>query len=157
MAKTVLYSEPGAKWRATLFGPIFAGVGFVIDYALGAGLHWVVWVAVAAMISAVVALQVTAGRKHASVELTSTTLRQGTEEVPVAEIAEVFDNPGDDRAPHDLEQWETARVLGEFAGIPNRRNGIGLRLASGSLVRAWAQDDEKLRAALAEALSTISG
>lgn len=149
-----LYSEPGSRWTTLLYGPGFAGAGMLWDRSIGAGLHWVAWVFVAVLISAVVSIQVVAGRRHASVELTDTRLRQGTETVELAEILEIFPEPDPDRGPDGMEAWEVARALGELRGVPRRRTGIGLRLDSGGLVQAWAINDGALRKALEHAVGS---
>lgn len=146
------FAEPGARWRSLLSGPALASVGFGWDRALGAGLHWVSWTLVALLISLVVLVQVKAGRQHASVELSGTTLRQGTETVELEEIAELFPAPDPDRAPGEVCAWESARALGELRGVPRRRTGVGLRLTNGGLVQAWAVNHAGLRKALEEAL-----
>lgn len=151
-AVATLYSEPGARWRTLLYGPVFAVAGFAWDRSLGAGLHWVSWTIVALLISLVLLVQVKAGRQHASVELTDTMLRQGTETVDLHEITEVFPALDPDRSASAEQPWESARALGELRGVPRRRTGIGLRLSSGGLVQAWAVNDEALRTALVEAL-----
>jgi hypothetical protein len=150
----VLYAEPGSRWRALLFGPAFSGIGYAVDRSLGAGLSVFAWVFVALLISSVVALQVVAGRRHASVELTREALRQGTESVGLDEIAEVFPPVDPDRPRSEVEAWESARALGELRGVPRRRTGIGLRLSNGGLVQAWAINDKALRTALEQALGT---
>jgi hypothetical protein len=52
--------------------------------------------------------------------------------------------------------WRSARALGELAGVPRGRTGIGLKLAEGRTVQAWARKDEKLRVALTDLLEQRS-
>lgn len=152
-AGEVLFSESGARWRALWFGPVFGLAGFLIDLAIGGGVHVLAWLVAALIILAVTPLQIRAARMHASVELTRTTLRQGTETTPLDQIVRIFDAPPDDRANDDpREPWESARALGELPGVPRRRTGIGLQLSNGTRVQAWAKDDEQLRKSLTEAL-----
>jgi hypothetical protein len=95
-------------------------------------------------------VQVVAARRHASVELTPETLRNGTEELPLRQIVEVF-GPRDDTS-REFAPWETARTLGELTEVPRRRNPVGLQLRRGRLVRAWAKDEMTLRLELVAAL-----
>lgn len=133
---------------AILFGPAFCLVALIIELFTGPVVHWFGLAMFAVILTGLVYVQVIAARRHASVELTTTMLRQGTEEVPITEIAEVFPE-SDDRAYEDeMQPWETARALGELSGVPRRRHSIGLRLTTGGLVRAWAKDDDALREAL---------
>ncbi|WP_277831363.1 hypothetical protein [Speluncibacter jeojiensis] len=152
-AADVLFSEPGARRRGLWFGPLFGLAGFLIDLIIGGGVHVVVWLAAALIILVFTPLPIRAARMHASVELTRATLRQGTETTPLHQIVRIFDAPPDDRANDDpREPWESARALGELPGVPRRRTGIGLQLRNGTLVQAWAKDDELLRTSLTEAL-----
>jgi len=73
--------------------------------------------------------------------------------VPITEIAEVFPESDDSAYEDEMEPWETARALGELSGVPRRRHGIGLRLTTGGLVRAWAKDDRALREALSQVVT----
>lgn len=92
---------------------------------------------------AVTALQVLGARRHTSVELTATRLRQGAEVIELATVTEVLEPDPDGRA-----EWQMVRALGETPTVPRRRTGIGVRLDDGRTVQAWARDDEALRAAL---------
>ncbi|NLU84126.1 hypothetical protein [Rhodococcus sp. HNM0569] len=142
-----LFFEPGGRWRTVAYGPAFCLVVLIAELLTGPQIvHWFAFVVFAALLAGLVAVQVVAARTHASVELTDTVLRQGTEELPVDEIAAVL--PPADPDDWDSPDWESARALGELTGVPRRRNGIGLRLRGGGLVRAWARDDDSLRAAL---------
>ncbi|WP_225731601.1 MULTISPECIES: DUF3093 family protein [unclassified Nocardia] len=149
-ASVVLFSEPGARWRAVAYGPLLCLAVLLMEVATGTDIHWFALIFCAALIAGFVALQVVAGRRHVSVELTDTALRDGTETLPLDTIAEVLPER-DEHAKKDAE-WESARALGELTGVPRRRKGIGLRLADGGLVQAWARDHRGLRAALTEAL-----
>ncbi|AEF39101.1 hypothetical protein [Hoyosella subflava] len=140
------FFEPGAQWRALLFGPVFCTVGIVSEIFLGGPVHWVGWLVAAALLTAVVGWQVYAGRTHLRVELTPHYLRQGEETLALEEIAELLPPEGTDR--WGAGDWQMARALGELHGVPRRRTGVGLRLQSGSIVQAWARDHHTLRAAL---------
>ncbi|WP_327110420.1 hypothetical protein OHB12_21810 [Nocardia sp. NBC_01730] len=148
---TVLFAEPGARWRAVSYGPVLCLAILVLELVTGSSVHWFALVFCAALIAGFVVLQVIAGKRHVGVELTGTTLREGTESLPLGSIAEVFPER-DEESWRDVgeTEWESARALGELTGVPRRRTGIGLRLADGTMVQAWAKDHKALRAALTE-------
>ncbi len=148
----VLFVEPGGRWRTVAYGPVLCLVGVLFEVALRIRVHWLTWLLVAVLLAGLIAVQVLGARRHCAVELTTAALRQGTEELPVSDIAELFDEPGERAWDDDTFEWETARALGESVGVPRRRTGIGLELADGRLVQAWAQDDVALRAALEQVL-----
>ncbi|MFE3291073.1 hypothetical protein [Rhodococcus sp. NPDC059234] len=154
VAKPV-FEEPGARWRVVAVGPVLCLVVLVADLFIGAGVHLLGLTLFAAVLAGLVSLQVIAARRHASVEVTATTVRCGTETVDLADIAEVL--PEADPFADDLEPWESARALGDLSGVPRRRTGIGLRLHGGELVRAWARDGDALRAVLEGAVRDGDG
>ncbi|WP_433758682.1 hypothetical protein [Nocardia sp. CA-135398] len=147
---TVLFAEPGARWRSVAYGPLLCLIVLILELVTADEVHWFALGFCAALIAGFVVLQVIAGQRHVSVELTSATLREGTETLPLATIDAVL--PERDEDSWDDEDWESARSLGELSGVPRRRKGIGLRLVGGELVQAWAKDHRGLRAALIEAL-----
>ncbi|MDH6680376.1 hypothetical protein M2284_004605 [Rhodococcus sp. LBL1] len=151
----VLFDEPGARWRTVAYGPVFCVVALVIELLTGPVVHWFALTLFAVILAGIVYVQVAAARRHVSVSLTDTTLRQGAEELPVAEIEDVL--PAADPYADEPEPWESARSLGELSGVPRRRKAIGLRLRDGSLVQAWARDDDGLRDALTEAVAGVDG
>ena len=155
-APTVLFSEPGARWRAVAYGPILCLVILLMELSLGSHrqVHWFALAFCAVLLAGFVSLQVVAGRRHVSVELTGTALRQGTQTLPLREIATIL--PERDEAAWDDEPWQSARALGELAGVPRRRRGIGLTLCDGHTVQAWARDDQRLRSELTTALARLS-
>ncbi len=148
---SVLFSEPGARWRVIAYGPILCLVVLIFELVSGSPAHWLTLAVSALVLAGIVRVQVLAARRHVSVELTATTLRQGTEDVDLSEIVEVFPEPDEDR--RDDELWESARALGELTDVPRGRRPIGLRLDNGMLVRAWAKNDEELRVQLTSALA----
>lgn len=150
-----LFEEPGARWRTVAYGPVFCVVALVIELLTGPVVHWFALTLFAVILVGIVSTQVVAARRHVGVSLTPAVLRQGTEEVPVGEIAAVL--PAADGYADEPQQWESARSLGELSGVPRRRTGIGLRLRDGSLVQAWARDDDGLRAALGEVVDGDRG
>ncbi|WP_245567395.1 hypothetical protein [Nocardia vinacea] len=147
---TILFAEPGARWRSVVYGPLLCLIVLILELVSADQVHWFALIFCAALIAGFVVLQVIAGQRHVSVELTPDTLREGTETLPLAAIAAVL--PERDEDSWDDEDWESARSLGELSGVPRRRKGIGLRLVGGELVQAWAKDHRGLRAALTEAL-----
>ncbi|MFR9753777.1 hypothetical protein ACL02S_22450 [Nocardia sp. 004] len=149
--EAILFAEPGARWRAVSYGPILCAAILAFELGTEGTAHWFALTFCAALIAGFVALQVVAGKRHISVELTPTALRSGTESLSLNSIAEVF--PERDEHSRREEPWESARALGELTGVPRRRTGIGLRLADGATVQAWAKDHRALREALTEAIS----
>ncbi|WP_373862596.1 hypothetical protein [Nocardia lijiangensis] len=148
----VLFAEPGARWRAVAYGPLLCLLVLVLELVTSSPAHWFALIFCGALIAAFVALQVVAGRRHVSVELTESTLRQGAETLPLTGVAAVL--PERDENSWNDEDWESARALGELSGVPRRRKGIGLRLRDGGLVQAWARDHRGLRTALTEVLGS---
>lgn len=145
-----LFYECGASWYWVLFGPIAAGLLVLIQNSSGYGVQPLVPVALMALVSGMLAIQVKAARIHTSVELTTDTLRQGTETLRVADIVMIYPEakrPTGWGKPQP-EKWQQARALGELSGVPRRRTGIGLRLTGRRTVQAWARDHRGLRAAL---------
>ncbi|WP_330250645.1 hypothetical protein OG874_31135 [Nocardia sp. NBC_00565] len=147
---TILFAEPGARWRSVAYGPLLCLIVLILEMLTSADVHWFALVFCAALIAGFVVLQVIAGQRHVSVELTDTALRDGTETLALALIDAVL--PERDEESWDDEDWESARSLGELSGVPRRRKGIGLRLVDGELVQAWAKDHRGLRAALTTAV-----
>ncbi|MEU6564205.1 hypothetical protein [Nocardia nova] len=153
---SVLFSEPGARWRSVAYGPLLCLIVLILELILGRGpVHWFGLAFCAALLAGFVTLQVVAGKRHVSVELTDTALREGTETLPLESIARVF--PEHDEESWDEDPWESARALGELSGVPRRRTGIGLKLRDGGMVQAWARNHRGLRAALEAAIDGRSG
>lgn len=147
----VRFAEPGARWRAVAYGPLICLIVLILELVLGHGpVHWFGLVFCAVLLAGFVSLQVVAGKRHVSVELTDTSLREGTETLELARIAEVL--PEHDEESWDDDDWQSARALGELAGVPRRRKGIGLKLRDGGLVQAWARDHRGLREELTAAV-----
>jgi hypothetical protein len=144
-----LFREAGASWYWVLGGPLSAGAMLMIERSSGYGWQILVPLVFLVLVSGFVALQVKAARIHTSVELTSKTLRQGTETIEVAEIVQVYPE-----AEHplvsdkELKRWQSSRALGELIGVPRGRVGIGLRLTGGRTAQAWARRHRALRRAL---------
>lgn len=151
MPDNVLFHEPGARWRALTWGPVFCVAVLIVELMTGPVIHWFALSLFAVLLVGFTYVQVSAARRHVSVELTTTQLRQGTETVALTDIDVVLPPADYSDGDYEPKKWETARVLGELSGVPRRRHGVGLRLVGGALVQAWAKDDDGLRAALAEA------
>ncbi|MEV6070560.1 hypothetical protein AB0L82_28780 [Nocardia sp. NPDC052001] len=151
----VLFSEPGARYRTIAYGPVLCGIVLALEVIRGGQAHWFGLIFCGLLLAGFVWLQVIAGKRHISVELTPDTLREGAETLPLRNIAEVL--PEIDEESWDDEDWESARALGELTGVPRRRKGIGLKLRDGSLVQAWARDHHTLRAELTAAVAALDG
>ncbi|NEW39482.1 hypothetical protein GV794_25010 [Nocardia cyriacigeorgica] len=147
---TILFAEPGGRWRSVAYGPALCLLILVLELATGSSPHWFALLFCGALIAAFVALQVVAARRHISVELTPEALRNGTETLPLDAIDAVLGEA--DEQGWDEEPLESARALGELSGVPRRRTGIGLRRTDGDVVQAWARDHRGMRAALSAAL-----
>ncbi|BAX90896.1 DUF3093 domain-containing protein [Mycobacterium shigaense] len=144
-----LFYEPGASWWWVLSGPAAAASMILIEVWSGAPVSLVVPAIFLVMVSAFIALQVKAARIHVSVELTEDALRQGTETILVREIVKVYPEAAySPKSDKPLAKWQTARTLGELAGVPRGRFGIGLRLTGGRTAQAWAKRHRRLRDAL---------
>lgn len=146
----VLFEEWGGRWRTLLFGPIFCAIALAVELFTGPVVHWYGLAVIAVVLVGFTYIQVVAARRHATVRLTTDTLQQGTEDVPVDEIITVFPEPDYEKTGGDPERWELSRALGELSGVPRKRHGVGLRLRGGGLVQAWAKDEETLRERLTE-------
>ena len=163
-----LFFEPGASWLWLLAGPAAALAMVFIQWRAGLGFPMTVPLMFMVIVSGVLSLQVHAARVHTSVELTATTLREGTEITPVTDIVGLFPEPelpsksrgqvsNWRRKPTEsLEPWQRARALGELSGVPRGRTGIGLQLVGGRTVQAWARDGEAFRAALTRLVDSRS-
>lgn len=140
----VLFCEQGASWTWVLAGPA-AGVAMgMIQLSAGFGIQWPVPTLFVVLVSGFLAVQVKAARIHTSVELTAQHLRQGTETTLTVEIVRIYPEATGKETP----KWQYARALGELAGVPRGRTGIGMRLTNDRTAQAWARKHQQLRAAL---------
>lgn len=157
----VLFFENGASWLWLLAGPAAALAMVVVQYRAGLGFPPAVPLMFLVMVSGFLGLQVKAARIHTSVELTATSLREGTQVTSVDDIVEVFPEPEvpvKQRGPVSSwrakpepprEKWQAARALGELSGVPRGRTAVGIRLVGKErFAQAWARDHERLRAEL---------
>ena len=140
----VLFYEPGASWWWVAAGPVSGIAMLLIQYSAGIGFQWLVPTVFLALVTSFVAVQVKAARIHTSVELTPSTLRQGAERTPIDDIVRVYPAP----EGNEEHKWMSARALGELAGVPKGRTGIGVRLTNDRTAQAWARKHRQLRAAL---------
>lgn len=140
-----LFYEHGASWYWLLAGPAVALGLLAVQVSGGGGYGPVVPVLFLVMVSGMLGIQVKAARIHASVELTATQLRQGTELLGIDEIVAIYPEKPRDAEP---QPWESDRVLGELTSVPRGRGAIGLRLTRRRTVQAWARRHRRLRAAL---------
>ncbi|HET9564272.1 MAG TPA: DUF3093 domain-containing protein [Mycobacterium sp.] len=140
----VLFYEQGASWLWVLTGPAAGIAMLLIQISAGLGIQWIVPTTFFALVTSFVAVQVKAARIHTSVELTPTTLREGTEITDIDDIVRIYPEPTGPDAP----KWQSARALGELAGVPKGRTGIGLKLTNDRTAQAWARKHRQLRSAL---------
>jgi hypothetical protein len=164
-ASAPVYVEAGASWYWLLAGPVAGLTMMLVQFRAGMGFQPFVPALFLVVVSGMLAVQIKAGRIHTSVELTEASLREGTEVLPLAEIVAVYPEPENTvkaagfmekwqgrtlgvNATGPLEQWQTARALGELSGVPRSRTPVGLRLTGGRFVQAWARHPDVLRAEL---------
>jgi hypothetical protein len=142
--REVLFSEPGASWAWLLAGPAAGGAMLLIQMSAGYGLRPLVPTLFLVLVSGFLAVQVKAARIHTSVELTADTLREGAEEIRIADIERIYPPAQGSETPH----WQATRALGELTGVPRGRTGIGIKLAGNRTAQAWARRHADLRDAL---------
>ena len=142
-----LFVEQGGSWWVVAIGPVLAGAVLAMDLVGPGRVHWL-WISIlGAIVTLFSIVQVYAARRHVGVELTEATLQQGTSLLPLSDIATVY--PANNGSEH--EKWESAPALGELAGVPRRRKGVGVKLVDGKLAQAWARDVDRFRQELTEA------
>ncbi|ASR01800.1 DUF3093 domain-containing protein [Gordonia rubripertincta] len=147
----VLFYEPGGSRWVVLIGPVLVLAVMITEIAGPGQVHWPVLIIFLVILFGFSLVQVSAARRHVSVELTETTLRQGAVTTPLADIEKIYP-PNNSPTPED---WESARALGELHGVPRRRKGVGVRLTSGDLAQAWARDVEVFRSELTQAHAAV--
>ncbi|WP_407649836.1 DUF3093 domain-containing protein [Gordonia pseudamarae] len=147
----VLFAEQGGSWWVVAIGPVMVGAVLAMEITGPGQVHWTVMSMFALILVAFALVQVYAARRHVSVCLTETTLRQGTRTLPLSDIKKIY--PPNES--HEAQKWESAKALGELHGVPRRRKGIGVVLTDGALAQAWARDVEGLRRELTEAVRAV--
>jgi hypothetical protein len=154
----VLFYEPGASWYWVLAGPLSAASLIYIEQVNHVPISYLVPAIFLVLVSAFVSLQVKAARIHTSVELTEKALRQGTETILVSEIVKVFPEAKNSVVSgRALARWQSARALGELAGVPRGRWGIGLKLTGGRTAQAWARRHRHFRDVLTPLIEQRNG
>lgn len=155
--EAVLFSEPGASWYWVLAGPVSALAMLGIQVWSGNGIQWIVPLAFLVLVGGFVGLQIKAARIHTSVVLTARWLREGTETLMISEILRVYPEPENSlRSGRETEKWQSARALGELAGVPRGRTGIGVKLTNDRTAQAWARRHRTLRAELVKLVEAES-
>ncbi len=139
-----LFYEQGASWLWVLAGPASGIAMLLIQLSAGLGIQWIVPTAFFLLVTGFVAVQVKAARIHTSVELTPTTLREGTEKIQIDDIVRIYPEATGPDAP----MWQSARALGELTGVPKGRKGIGIKMTNDRTAQAWARKHQQLRSAL---------
>jgi hypothetical protein len=147
----VLFLEKGASWYWLIAGPASGLAMLLIQLKGGVGIKLAVPILFLVLVTGFVALQIKAARVHTSVELTTETLRSGTEFTPVSAIIKVYPeltraNKGEDFT----KKWVDARSLGELSGVPRGRRPIGIGMTGDRTARAWARKHRELRKVLDE-------
>jgi hypothetical protein len=140
----VLFREPGASWLWLLAGPAAGVAMLLIQISSGYGPKPLVPGIFLVLVTGFLAIQVKAARIHTSVELTPQYLREGAETILIPEIIRIYP----EAEGRDVPKWQSARALGELAGVPRGRTGIGVRLSNDRTAQAWARRHRELRAAL---------
>ena len=144
-----LFHESGASWYWLLAGPAAGLSMLLIQLKGGAGFQPFVPMLFLVLVTGFLYLQVKAARIHTSVELTTESLREGTEVTPLRTIVAVYPEATHSaKSREPLEKWQTSRALGELSGVPRGRTGIGVRLSGDRTAQAWARNHRELRAQL---------
>ncbi len=142
-----LFRENGGSWSVVAIGPVLIAAVLATELFGGGQVNWGVLSIFFLVVTGFSAIQVYAARRHVSVVLTDTTLRQGSRTIALADIKRIYPenmNP-------EPEKWESAPAIGELRAVPRRRTGIGVRMTSGKLAQAWARDHQRLRTELVQA------
>lgn len=142
----VLFAESGSSWWPLLWGPLFAAVGIAVEAPAGP-VHWPAWFVVGVGLFGGAIVWVSARRRLYLVRLTTGTLTQGRETLPVVEIDAVT----------DVGTPAGARILGGGWTVPRRTAAVPVRLADGNAVLAWARDGDGLREALRRLVEPEAG
>ncbi|WP_372440848.1 DUF3093 domain-containing protein [Mycolicibacterium mengxianglii] len=129
----VLFSEDGASWYWMLTGPAAAVTMLVIQLSSGVGVQWVVPLAFLVLVSGFIGVQIKAARIHTSIELTETSLRQGTQTIGVDEILAVYPSP-----KNSTRSYYDDRRLNRNAG----KNSTGGALAGRAMKKAGIDPED---------------
>jgi hypothetical protein len=143
---TTIYREPGVRWSAVLWAPVFAFAGYLTELVTGGPQHVLAWVLVAIGLFALTAPWVYARRKFLSVRVTRDTLWQGREALALGRVVAVT----------DVGAPVGARVLGGGWTVPRKYDELPLKLDDGTVVLAWARDVVALQSALGRVVAAGS-
>ena len=86
----VLFAEQGGSWWVVAIGPVMVGAVLAMEISGPGQVHWPVMSMFGLILVSFSLVQVYAARRHVSVCLTETTLRQGTRTLPLSEIKKIF-------------------------------------------------------------------
>ena len=141
----VLYAESGSRPWVLLFGPLLALAGIGLETLAPGGASVPLWLGVGLLVFLYTLVLVRSRRRFLRVELTASTLVQGSTRLPTSQVSGL--RPAD-------EDHYGIRVLGDGPVVPRRHGPVVLRLSDGTRAVAWARDADGLRRALEDLLRT---
>jgi hypothetical protein len=141
----VLYAESGSRPWVLLFGPLLAAAGIGLESFAPGGASVPLWLGVGLLVFLYTLVLVRSRRRFLRVELTPSTLVQGSTHLPTSQVSAL--RPAD-------EEHHGIRVLGDGPVVPRRHGAVVLRLTDGTRAVAWARDADGLRRALEDLLRT---
>ncbi len=141
----VLYAESGSRPWVLLFGPLLALAGIGLESLAPGGASVPLWLGVGLLVFLYTLVLVRSRRRFLRVELTASTLVQGSTRLPTSQVSGL--RPAD-------EDHYGIRVLGDGPVVPRRHGPVVLRLSDGTRAVAWARDADGLRRALEDLLHT---
>jgi hypothetical protein len=144
-AEPVLYTESGSRPWVLLFGPLLALVGIGLESLAPGGASYPLWLGVGLLVFLYTLVLVRSRRRFLRVELTASTLVQGSTRLPMSQVSGL--RPAE-------EDHYGIRVLGDGPVVPRRHGPVVLRLCDGTRAVAWARDPDGLRRALEDLLRT---
>jgi hypothetical protein len=139
----VLYAEAGPRPWVLLFGPLLAAAGIGLESLAPGGASMLLWLGVGLLVFLYTIVLVRSRRRFLRVELTPSTLVQGTTTLPMSQVSGL--------RPVDEDHYGL-RVLGDGPVVPRRLTAVVLRLSDGTRAVAWARDGDALRQAIADLL-----
>ncbi|WP_433783899.1 hypothetical protein ACQPX6_27460 [Actinomycetospora sp. CA-101289] len=139
----VLYAESGSRPWVLLFGPLLALAGIALESLAPGGPSVPLWLGVGLLVFLYTLVLVRSRRRFLRVELTASTLVQGSTRLPMSHVSSL--RPAD-------EDHYGVRVLGDGPVVPRRHGPVVLRLTDGTRAVAWARDAGALRGALEDLL-----
>ena len=139
----VLYAETGSRPWVLLFGPVLAAAGIGLESLAPGGPSFALWLGVGLLVFLYTLVLVRSRRRFLRVELTPSTLVQGSTRLPMSQVTSL--------RPTD-EDHHGLRVLGDGPVVPRRLTPVVLRLSDGTRAVAWARDGAALRQAIGDLL-----